>query len=124
MIKQLVQRDIPMILIPTRHQKVDRGIVLERQWKTLEMPFITLYEVERAGRCPSLILSPMVVETGKRMLISNLDLRHLVLPHSAGGEPYLRSAREFFRMFPEAQPAFRLQTAVRLARPSPTYPPL
>src|SRR5262249_50053748 len=72
---------------------------------------------------PSLIVSPMVIESGERMLISNLDLRHLVELHSARGEPYLRSAREFFRVFPDAQPTFGLQTAVRLSATFPYVSP-
>ncbi|MBV8233035.1 MAG: patatin-like phospholipase family protein, partial [Planctomycetaceae bacterium] len=122
-IRQMVRRDIPMIFCPIAHQKVDRGVVLENQWNTLKIPFIKLYEDERSGQRPSLIVSPMVIETGERMLISNLDLRHLVEPHSARGEPYLRSAREFFRMFPDAQPTFGLQTAIRLSATFPYVSP-
>ena len=121
--QQLVQQDIPMIFRPITHQKVDRGVVLENQWKSIAIPFSYLYEDEERGQCPSLIVSPMVVETGERMLISNLDLRHLVEPHSAGSEPYLRSAREFFRIFPDAQPAFGLNTAVRLSATFPYVSP-
>jgi Patatin-like phospholipase len=122
-IQQLVQRDIPLIFHPIAYQKVDRGVVLEDQWKTLAIPFIHLYEEEKRGQRPSLIVSPMVIESGERMLISNLDLRHLVQPHSVRGEPYLRSAREFFRMFPEAQPTFGLQTAIRLSATFPYVSP-
>ena len=122
-IQQMVQRDIPMILCPITYQKIDRGVVLEDQWKKLKIPFIKLYEYEKRGLCPSLVVSPMVIESGERMLISNLDLRHLVEPHSTGGEPYLRSAREFFRMFPDAQPTFGLQTAIRLSATFPYVSP-
>ena len=74
-IQQMVQHDIPMIFWPITYQEVDRGVVLENQWKTLKVPFRQLYEDEKQGRRPSLIVSPMVIESGERMLISNLDLR-------------------------------------------------
>ncbi len=112
-----------MIVCPTAYQKVDRGVVLENQWKTLALPFAHLYQEEKQGWRPSIVVSPMVIESGERMLISNLDMRHLVQPHSARGEPYLRSAREFFRMFPEAQPTFGLQTAIRLSATFPYVSP-
>jgi predicted acylesterase/phospholipase RssA len=122
-VKQMVERDIPMALWPTTYQAVDRGVALERQWKTLGISFAKLYEDEKEGRSPSLIVSPMVIETGERMLISNLDLRHLVEVHSAIGEPYSPSAREFFRLFPAAQSTFGLQTAVRLSAAFPYVSP-
>ncbi len=52
----------------------DRGDVLEEQWTTLQIPFSELREGEREGWRPSMILSPMVVETGRRLLFSNLDV--------------------------------------------------
>jgi hypothetical protein len=122
-IQQLVQRDIPLIFCPIAYQERDRGVALENQWKSLAIPIASLYEDEQQGRRPSLIVSPMVIESGERMLISNLDLRGLARPRSARGEPYLRSAREFFRMFPAAQPTFGLQTAIRLSATFPYVSP-
>ena len=62
----MVQRDIPMIVCPIAYQKVDRGVVLENQWKTLAIPFVHLYEEEKQGRRPSIVVSPMVIESGER----------------------------------------------------------
>ena len=118
-VKQLVQRDVPMIFCPIEYQRVDRGVVLENHWKTLRRPFVASYDGEKTGEIPSLIISPMVVETGERMLISNLDLEEIATPVSGTEQPYLSSAREFFRLFPASQPVFGLHTAVRM---SATFP--
>jgi hypothetical protein len=132
-VQQLVQRDIPMIFCPIDYQRVDRGVVLDRQWCTLERPVSSLRDGEAAGWRPSLIVSPMIIETGERLLISNLDLSAIAQPESVTRTPYLRSARQMFRMFPGAQATFRLSTAVRMnatfpyASPAvslPTAPPL
>jgi hypothetical protein len=124
--RQLIRRDLPMALWPFP-QRRDRGIVLEEQWKALDRTFACLYEGEKRGWRPSLIISPMVVETGRRLLISNLDLSDLVvtqaraLPGSPGGGPklYGRSAVQFFRVFPKAYDTLKVQTAVRM---SATFP--
>src|SRR5271157_4073833 len=55
----------------------DRGIELERDWRQLRYPLSDLRAREVRGELPSLILSPMTVEDGRRLLISNLDLRTL-----------------------------------------------
>jgi predicted acylesterase/phospholipase RssA len=122
-IQQMVQRDVPMILCPVGYQPVDRGVRLEEQWRTLARPFHATYADERQGRCPSLILSPMVIETGERMLISNLDLEDLSTPVSTTGELYLGSARQFYRMFPSTQSTFGLNTAVRMSASFPYVSP-
>src|SRR5207253_10764938 len=84
------------------------------------------------GHRPSVIVSPVVIGTGERLLISNLDLDDISTPISATGELYVSSARQLFRMFPAAQPSFGLHTAVRMnatfpyASPAvslPTNPP-
>ena len=54
---------------------LDRGQVLERDWNTIRnVTFKELREPEEGGRIPSLIFSPMIVDDGRRLLISNLDL--------------------------------------------------
>jgi hypothetical protein len=122
-IQQMVQGDIPMVFWPVRHQPTDRGVKLEEQWKTIARPFHDTYEAERQGRCPSLILSPMVVETGERMLISHLDLEDITSPVSKTGELYTESARQFYRMFPTTQRQFGLNTAVRMSASFPYISP-
>ena len=96
----------------------DRGIALEEDWKSLRFPIQDLRDLEERGSIPSLIFSPMIVEDGRRLLISNLDLglgpegAITLLVESSGslvrdvtslGQPgdYSLSALEFFRIFPE-----------------------
>ena len=68
-------------------QREDRGKVLEQDWGPppgaargrrargdLRYPLKDLAPFEAAGAIPSLIFSPMMVEDGRRLLISNLDL--------------------------------------------------
>ena len=52
----------------------DRGVILERDWGVIPYPFVDLRELEAQGKVPSMIFSPMLVEDGRRLLISNLDL--------------------------------------------------
>jgi hypothetical protein len=135
-VRRLLLGDLPRTLRPSC-QSYDRGIALERQWETLGRTFKDLAEGEAAGWRPSLIVSPMVVESGRRLLISNLDLSRLAEaraqePHrpTDGEGPlaeaarlYSRSAVEFFRIFPEAWPTFSLQTAVRMSATFPLASP-
>lgn len=60
----------------------DRGRALERAWKKhtrglLGRSFEELREGEAQGWLPSLVYSPMLVEDGRRLLVSNLDLSAL-----------------------------------------------
>jgi hypothetical protein len=109
----------------------DRGIRLEDDWKDLAIPFRDLSGEEEAGRIPSMILSPLMIEDGRRLLISNLDLGSLI--GSAGNETvsdgpggterlYSLSALEFYRLFPEAT-GFRLGTGVRMNASFPYVSP-
>jgi hypothetical protein len=121
-LQQLFCRDIPMIFAPTAHQKRDRGIVLDEQWTSLcgeNATFDALRQGEIEGWRPSLVLSPMVVETGRRLLISNLNLGYLTETRSDAGSLYSRSAVEFFKVFTGAYRTFRLATGVRM---SATFP--
>lgn len=52
----------------------DRGVILEQDWWILRYPFVDLAKLEAEGKIPSLIFSPMIVEDGRRLLISNLEL--------------------------------------------------
>lgn len=143
-VRRLLRRDLPRALLPFG-QEHDRGIELEQQWKSLAPTFAELRAGEESGRQPSLIVSPMVIESGRRLLISNLDLQDVVatrarvmaeIEHRTGVEApervYARSAAQFFRLFPDSYDTFRLQTAVRMnatfpyASPAvslPTTPP-
>jgi hypothetical protein len=119
-LQQLFCRDLPQIFVPLPYQKKDRGVVLDEQWDELnKATFLDLREGEREGWRPSLVLSPMVVETGRRMLISNLDLAYLTETAAARGAVYSRSAVEFFKEFPGSYGSFKLATSVRM---SATFP--
>ncbi len=137
-IRHLIRRDLPLTVWPFP-QKKDRGIVLENQWPALDVTFLELSQGEREGWRPSLIVSPMIVETGRRLLISNLNLHNLTettaeMLHKVSrhpGEPrsalaarlYSRSAAEFFQVFPDSIDTFKLRTAVRMNASFPYISP-
>jgi hypothetical protein len=155
---QFIFSDIPGTLNPLPHQS-DRGKVLEKTWKRLApgaagtaSPFdrrVQSYAAdELLGRRPSLVYTPMMVEDGRRLLISNLDLSFVA--RNLGGmllEPESRkinhlayfedksdreillkddvislSAVEFFRIFPDARD-FRMSTAIRMSASFPWMSP-
>ncbi len=74
--QHLTQSDLPRIVWPFA-QAVDRGTVLENQWPTINRTFADLRQGEIAGKRASIIVPPMIVETGQPLLISNLDLGKL-----------------------------------------------
>src|SRR5262249_7010807 len=91
-VRQLRGRDLPLLFWPLKGvQKVDRGIVLERQWTTLDVAFRALAAKEQTGELPSLVVTPMLVEAGIPLVITNLRLGGAV------GAPWV----EFFDRFPE-----------------------
>ncbi len=118
-VQQLVQSDIPLIFVPLSYQVKDRGTVFEDQWKLLDRAFSDLRGPESNGSIPSLIVSPMIVETGERLLISNLDVDALVTPMALSKVKYSSSGRVFFRRFPGAQGTFKLKTAARMSASFP-----
>ncbi|MGI9411508.1 MAG: hypothetical protein ACR2OV_15625 [Hyphomicrobiaceae bacterium] len=149
--QQLVKEDFLHIITPGTQQR-DRGKVLESHWRQIDISFDELKEKEARGLRPSIILSPVMVETGQPLLISNLDLgqiskalpktlamsaqrgivRQLRVP-TASGQDRLKSQIEFFRLFPGSIEKFKLNTAVRMsasfafitpAVELPTEPPL
>lgn len=133
----------------------DRGRAMEWAWekflckvpvlrdqKAVDLPalaqtFDDLWQGEKDGWRPSLIFSPMMVEDGRQLLISNLDLLEII--HNRGesldqtqkpGNLISREAVEFFRLFPKAKD-FQVGTAARMsgsfpyvmpAVPLPTHP--
>lgn len=138
-------------------QDGDRGKTLEETWirwtggresSPLARALQSYAADERLGWRPSLAFTPMMVEDGRRLLISNLDLAFAT--RNVGGlliEPSSRkierpvyqgedldtsihdeddvfslSAVEFFRLFPEAH-NFRVTTAVRMSASFPWVSP-
>jgi hypothetical protein len=115
----------------------DRGDAIQEAW-TLHTRGVfgatvrSLQAGEVAGWRPSLVLSPMIVEDGRRLLVSNLDLDAVATQATELQGTLGRGALEFARLFPDAA-ALKLGTAVRMnatfpyvmpAVELPTAPPL
>ncbi len=92
----------------------DRGRTLQWKWglnakaalgrNPFDRTFADLRPLERAGRRPSLVLSPVMVEDARRLLISNLDVAELTTASGPGAgrdRQLTRSAVEFHRLFPD-----------------------
>ena len=129
----------------------DRGVVLEQDWGRLRYPLRCLAPLEAEGKVPSLIFSPMIVEDGRRLLISNLELGRDTSGRGWANSPIIEAAGrpinldefgpdvrndgtehrrfslsslEYFRLFPT--PAHRdlmVSTAVRMSASFPFVSP-
>lgn len=136
----LVNHDILSLFFPLT-QSHDRGIALEDAMRqalrgVLHVPFSALRPGEAAGWRPSLIFSPMLVEDGRQLFISNLGLRSvtqnrafvlgecdLEAPTDREGFALLsREGVEFFKLFPEAT-SFTVATAARMSASFPYVMP-
>lgn len=146
----LVSRDLPSLFLPTHVTGFDRGQAIEEAWRKalhgqLDQTFVELKTGEREGWRPSLIFSPMLVEDGRQLFISNLELTSVVRNramllgeepepgedrHGSGVEENLnprgkdgrrllsREGLEFFKTFPRAE-GFRVSTAARMSASFP-----
>jgi hypothetical protein len=152
LIHALTYHDLRGVFSPFGHP-YDRGQALEDAWTrhlggAMDLSFEQLREGETAGWRPSLIYSPMLVEDGRRMLISNLDLRGVAsndgailqsdrdpqtdpsLPLRKRLNRFSYESYEFFRLFTstEVRRRFTVATAARMSAsfpyvsPSPTLP--
>lgn len=100
----------------------DRGRALEESWEEhtngrLAMPFRALLVGEREGWLPSLVYSPLLVEDGRRLLVSNLDLGDLVEtlgPGPRGSRRESISAVQLFACQGDGIDAIKLSTVARL----------
>ena len=73
-VRHLCLRSFWKIFIPLRSDE-DSGVTLERQWAGIvETSLRSCRDLERRGRIPSVVFSPMIAQTGRQMLISNLIL--------------------------------------------------
>jgi hypothetical protein len=120
----------------------DRGQALEGAWiaavsdclgARLDLPIRDLRDGEARGLWPSLVFSPMLVEDGRRVVASNLDLASVRLnqarwltagvgaPGVEGDASY--SAYHMAELFPDAWPRFPLSTAARLSASFPYVSP-
>ena len=114
-VAQQMVRDVLALLVPGR-TPLDRGAVLDRQWPTLDArTFADLAPGEADGSRPMLLLSPMVVETGQPLFVSNIDLGR------AGADR--GQVRELFAMDPPARATLSLATAVRMNASFPYVSP-
>jgi hypothetical protein len=134
--KQLVLRDLPSIFLPWR-QPNDRGKVLERTWRDggLLEEFNAFAPAELAGKIPSLIFSPMLVEDGRRLIISNLELPYMTASAARSltdkdlskryGDRLSTSAVEFRALFadPDRVARLKLSTAARMNATFPYLSP-
>jgi hypothetical protein len=131
----------------------DRGNELEKNWNlclrgVMQNTFKTLADGEQQGWRPSLIFTPMTVEDGRQLFISNLSLSKITEnranilrgPDEKTADTdtdttnlLSREGWQFFKLFPEARDAFELGTAARMsasfpyilpAVELPTQPPL
>jgi predicted acylesterase/phospholipase RssA len=139
-VERMVTNDVPGFFSPFS-TTTDRGVALEQAWSKeldgeLDMTFEQLGEQEKAGWCPSLVFSPMMIEDGRRLLISNLDLRYPASNdgHLLGYDPfepaladlnknYSHEALELFRLFPKSRGRFPISTAVRMSASFPYFSP-
>ncbi len=95
---------------------LDRGLALEREWMRLQdLTFEMLRHDAAAGTRPLVILSPVLVPSGRPLLISPLDLGEM----TADG----LQAVELFKRFPDALASFELRTAVRMSATFPYISP-
>ena len=145
LIKQHVYEDLPNLFSPWP-ARFDRGKALEQTWSqnlgtsgasspgVLDKTFDELRDDELKGIRPSLVFTPMTVEDGRRLIISNLDMRHaiandgnlldgILAPSIHSVESYSREALELFRLFPDSAKNFRLSSAVRISASFPYFSP-
>jgi hypothetical protein len=139
-IQKWIAKDAPFNFVQ-RTTKNDRGRALEVAWNhhlkgatdpktgkwnpehpSLDVPLSGRASLEEKALVPALVFAPMMVEDGRQLLISNLDLDALI-EAEAKPEPYPAvAAVEFFKLFRGAD-QFRLGTAVRMQASFPFISP-
>lgn len=138
LMRQMAISDLPALLSPWP-MKNDRGKELEESWHRhtqdiLRVKFPELEKSEREGRIPSLVFSPMIVEDGRRLLISNLNLVSIASNRGNGlrddcaefpNKPYHFSeeALQLFWIKPEWRSKLALSTVVRMSATFPFFSP-
>ncbi len=107
----------------------DRGYAFE--WilnkNTLDLvnqPLNYYEEIENSGRVPRLILSPTVLNDGRRLIISPLPSAYLSLANRDHTDPEHHDAIEFLRLFEGQDPGnLRFTTALRMSATFPFITP-
>jgi hypothetical protein len=115
-VQELLQHDMPLSLIPLGLEH-DRGTVLQEQWKAIgEVKFLNLLPGGGATAfSPAIIFSPMLIPSGRPLLVSNLDLSCVATKDT--------EAVELFRIFPHAEAQVSLATATRMNASFPYVTP-
>jgi hypothetical protein len=124
-VQQFIRRDLPRAFLPRAFNR-DRGVMLDQQWRHLQLSFADIAESERQALCPSIIFSPMLVETGSVAYISNLDLgpmRAERLRPVHGERGINEDSVELLDALPEAREKLTLATATRLNATFPYVSP-
>lgn len=132
LVQRLFTRDILNTLIPCRYVTTHRGEILEQTWRKnfgLGDGDVTFKDLHSSH----LVYSPMLIEDGRRLIISNLELGPLTytkgpeLDHSSTPQPehFSTSALEFRTLFGEAAiQDLSLFTATRLSATFPYVMPI
>jgi len=132
--RRLFFHDIPMSFWPGTN-RTDRGRALERAWRHnvaaalhchMDVPLTTLRDGEDQGRWPSLVFTPMLVEDGRRLILSNLRLDSVLVNQADwldadGADTSVSSVTAYHAaaLFPDDWPTFPLSTAARLSASFP-----
>jgi hypothetical protein len=142
LVRKLVFHDIPLAFIG-RDNLQDRALALESAWCenlkarldiNLRISFNDLRRGEASGQWPSLVFSPMLIEDGRRLIVSNLDLTDIndhyvrwLSSKATGPEPTTglasRTAYQLWQICPQAWGHFPLSTAARLSAAFPYVSP-
>lgn len=138
LVRKLVFHDIPLAFIDCDNLQ-DRAIALESAWCEnlkakldidLRISFDDLRRGEALGWWPSLILSPMLIEDGRRLIVSNLDVTDMndnyvrwLSSKATGAQPTTglasRTAYQLWQICPQTWGHFPLSTAARLSAAFP-----
>jgi hypothetical protein len=133
-VRWYILRDVPQIALRPVLGKIeylnrDRGMAMERRWREatngkLGYTFGRLRPLEARARVPSLVFSPMIVEDGRRLLLSNLDLADLVAVRvDEGALPASLTAWEFSACFPGQLADVQLSAPARMSATFPFITP-
>jgi hypothetical protein len=127
---QLINFDLMGILLPwvPHCQDHDRGKTLDRQFYNLGMTessydktpsFSDFRAAEEAGLRPSLLFSPMMLESGAPLLISNMNVKSII------DEKYgqVKDSVAMFDLYKGSEDTFPVVTAARMSATFPYVSP-
>ena len=111
----LARSDLVDVLVP-RYRGIDRGVVLERQWRSIDISFDEMLDLQQKELRPAIIFSPTIAERGTPLEISSFLWSHRAKDSGDIG-------LSLFEAFPEAHGKLRLSTATRLSATFPLISP-